>query len=46
VFDILERVEKGNDEAALEYHFADLIEGTGDETNMLSQGKVEMAKLP
>ncbi|KAF2466798.1 Mog1p/PsbP-like protein [Lindgomyces ingoldianus] len=46
VFDILERVEKPDDEAALQYHFADLIEGTGDETNVLGQGKATMLKMP
>ncbi|KAF2121934.1 hypothetical protein BDV96DRAFT_134193 [Lophiotrema nucula] len=46
VFDILERVEKGSDEEALQYHFQDLIEGTDDSTNVLEQGGARMAKIP
>ncbi|ORY15830.1 hypothetical protein BCR34DRAFT_558141 [Clohesyomyces aquaticus] len=46
VFDILERIEKQSDEEALQYHFADLIDGTGDSTDMLNQGKTVMSKMP
>ncbi|KAF2175550.1 Mog1p/PsbP-like protein [Zopfia rhizophila CBS 207.26] len=46
VFDILERVEKPTNEEALQYHFADLIDGTGDETNVLNQGSAKMEKIP
>ncbi|KAF2000402.1 Mog1p/PsbP-like protein [Amniculicola lignicola CBS 123094] len=46
VFDILEYVEKANDEEALQYHFADLIAGTGDSTNLLNQGTAEFKKVP
>ncbi|KAF2259981.1 Mog1p/PsbP-like protein [Lojkania enalia] len=46
VFDILERVEKSSDEEALQYHFQDLIDGTGDATNVLGQGTSVMAKVP
>ncbi|PVI07724.1 Mog1p/PsbP-like protein [Periconia macrospinosa] len=38
IFEILEYVDKP-DEEALQYHFADLVDGTGDATNLLNQGK-------
>jgi hypothetical protein len=46
ISEILEYVDKPSDMEALQYHFADLVEGTGDSTNILSQGNAEMAKLP
>lgn len=46
MFEILERVEKPTDEEALQYHFHDLIEGTGDSTNILDQGMATMPKTP
>ncbi|KAF2870969.1 hypothetical protein BDV95DRAFT_494373 [Massariosphaeria phaeospora] len=46
VFEILERVDKPSDEEALQYHFADLVDDTGDSTNVLCQGKSGMPKIP
>lgn len=46
VVEILEYVHKPTDEAALQYHFADLVDGTGDATNILGQAPATMAKLP
>jgi hypothetical protein len=43
VTEILEYVEKSNDEEALQYHFADLVDGTGDSTTLLNQEKVAFA---
>tara|TARA_R110002003_G_scaffold1183_3_gene22555 strand:+ start:7268 stop:7498 length:231 start_codon:yes stop_codon:yes gene_type:complete len=37
VIEILEYVNNGSDEEALQYHFADLVEGTGDSTTVLKQ---------
>jgi hypothetical protein len=37
VIEILEYVNKSSDEEALQYHFADLVEGTGDSTTVLKQ---------
>ncbi len=44
VVEILEYQEKGSDEHALQYHFADLIDEE-DSTNILEQGRAAMAKL-
>ncbi|KAF3004865.1 hypothetical protein E8E13_005669 [Curvularia kusanoi] len=44
VVEILEYQEKGSDEEALQYHFADLIDEE-DSTNILAQGRAAMAKL-
>ncbi|KAF2827721.1 Mog1p/PsbP-like protein [Ophiobolus disseminans] len=41
VIEILEYVDKPSDEAALQYHFADLVDGTGDSTTILKQERVE-----
>ncbi|KAF2011711.1 Mog1p/PsbP-like protein [Aaosphaeria arxii CBS 175.79] len=46
VVDILEYVNKTSDEEALQYHFHDLIDGTGDSTNMLEQASASMPKTP
>ncbi|KAF1946609.1 Mog1p/PsbP-like protein [Clathrospora elynae] len=46
VVEILEYVHKSNDEEALQYHFGDLVEGTGDATTIIDQGKAEMKSLP
>ncbi|XP_014551271.1 hypothetical protein COCVIDRAFT_113349 [Bipolaris victoriae FI3] len=46
VLEILEYVDKPSDEEALQYHFADLIDGTGDATTMVAQAKSEMKNLP
>jgi hypothetical protein len=46
VVEILEYVDKPSDEEALQYHFADLVDGTGDSTNMLDQGTAVMSKVP
>lgn len=46
VFEILERVDKPTDEEALQYHFQDLVDGTGDATNMLDQANAAMPKTP
>lgn len=44
VVEILEYQEKGSDEEALQYHFADLIDEE-DSTNILEQGRAVMEKL-
>lgn len=44
VVEILEYQEKGSNEEALQYHFADLIDEE-DSTNILEQGRAVMAKL-
>lgn len=46
IFEILEYVHKPTDLEALQYHFADLVDGTGDSTNVLAQGSAAMAKIP
>ncbi|KAL1602798.1 hypothetical protein SLS60_006219 [Paraconiothyrium brasiliense] len=46
IFEILEYVEKSTDAEALQYHFADLVDGSGDETNMLEQSHASMARMP
>jgi hypothetical protein len=46
VIEILEYVSKPSDEEALQYHFADLVDGTGDSTNIIAQERVEMLSLP
>ncbi|KAF1920365.1 hypothetical protein BDU57DRAFT_12326 [Ampelomyces quisqualis] len=45
VVEILEYVQKPTDEEALQYHFADLVEGTGDSTTILTQEKVTFNHL-
>jgi hypothetical protein len=44
VIEILEYVDKPSDEEALQYHFADLVDDTGDSTNILQQEKVVFGK--
>ncbi|XPS91459.1 hypothetical protein M3J09_000877 [Ascochyta lentis] len=44
VVEILEYQEKGSDEEALQYHFADLIDEE-DSTNILEQGRAVMTKM-
>jgi len=44
VFEILQRVEKP-DEEALQYHFSDLVEGTGDTSNVLERGTGVLGKM-
>lgn len=46
IFEILEYVDKPTDGEALQYHFADLVDGTGDSTNLLSQGSAQVKNLP
>jgi hypothetical protein len=46
VFEILEYVDKKTDDEALQYHFQDLVDGTGDSTNVLEQSSAEMPKTP
>ncbi|KAF2641537.1 Mog1p/PsbP-like protein [Massarina eburnea CBS 473.64] len=46
IIEILEYVDKPTDEEALQYHFADLVDGTGDATNLLGQGRATMVKVP
>ncbi|CAN9091601.1 unnamed protein product [Alternaria sp. RS040] len=46
VVEILEYVEKSNDEEALQYHFGDLVEDTGDQTTIISQDRAAMKSLP
>jgi hypothetical protein len=43
VLEILEYVSKPSDTEALAYHFDDLVDGTGDSTNILSQSSVTFA---
>lgn len=45
IFEILEYVDKPDGEA-LQYHFADLVDGTGDSTNLLNQGEGAIKSLP
>ncbi|KAF1973547.1 Mog1p/PsbP-like protein [Bimuria novae-zelandiae CBS 107.79] len=45
IFEILEYVDNLTDAEALQYHFADLVDGTGDSTNMLEQSHATMAKV-
>ncbi|KAH9879827.1 hypothetical protein J1614_001851 [Plenodomus biglobosus] len=45
VVEILEYVDKGSDEAALQYHFGDLVAGTGDATRVVEQGGARMRGL-
>jgi hypothetical protein len=44
VVEILEYQEKGSDEEALQYHFADLIDEE-DSTTILKQDRAVMSKL-
>ncbi|EAT80644.1 hypothetical protein HBI56_203880 [Parastagonospora nodorum] len=44
VIEILEYVDKPSDEEALQYHFSDLVDDTGDSTNILQQEKVTFGK--
>ncbi|KAF2851261.1 Mog1p/PsbP-like protein [Plenodomus tracheiphilus IPT5] len=46
VVEILEYVDKGSDEAALQYHFGDLVEDTGDATTILEQCEAKMKGVP
>jgi hypothetical protein len=46
VVEILEYVDKNSDEEALQYHFGDLVEGTGDQSTIISQGGAVMKSLP
>ncbi|KAF2130006.1 Mog1p/PsbP-like protein [Dothidotthia symphoricarpi CBS 119687] len=46
VVEILEYVRKPSDGEALQHHFADLVDGTGDHTNILVQSDEAMAKVP
>ncbi|USP73097.1 hypothetical protein yc1106_00371 [Curvularia clavata] len=46
VLEILEYVDKPSDEEALQYHFADLVDGTGDTTTIVAQGSAVMKSLP
>jgi hypothetical protein len=46
VVEILEYIDKPSDDEALQYHFADLVEGTGDTTNLIAQGRAVMAAMP
>lgn len=44
--EILEYVNKPTDEEALQYHFADLVDGTGDATTLVNQGRAQIKSLP
>jgi hypothetical protein len=46
VIEILQYVSKPSDEEALQYHFSDVIEGTGDSTTLLAQEPASMKNLP
>ncbi|KAJ4290957.1 hypothetical protein N0V90_010153 [Kalmusia sp. IMI 367209] len=46
IFEILQYVQKPTDAEALQYHFADLVDDTGDQTNMLEQETTSMKKTP
>jgi hypothetical protein len=46
VIEILQYVEKASDEEALQYHFADLVDDTGDSTNILEHETAVMGKMP
>ncbi|PSN62826.1 Mog1p/PsbP-like protein [Corynespora cassiicola Philippines] len=45
VVEILERVERASDEEALQHHFADLTDGTGDRTSVLGIEGVGVARV-
>ena len=45
VVEILEYVDKPSDAEALQYHFSDLVDGTGDSTNLLRQESAVMKKV-
>ncbi|KAF2743702.1 Mog1p/PsbP-like protein [Sporormia fimetaria CBS 119925] len=45
VFEILEHVDKPSDADALQYHFQDLVDGTNDSTNVLSQETAKLGKM-
>jgi len=44
VVEILEYVDKPSDEEALQYHFQDLVDGTGDSTTILKQEDVKFGE--
>ncbi|KAF1844030.1 Mog1p/PsbP-like protein [Cucurbitaria berberidis CBS 394.84] len=46
VVEILEYVHKSSDDEALQYHFADLVDGTGDATTIVEQGRAQLKSLP
>lgn len=46
VVEILEYVEQGSDEAALQFHFGEVVEGTGDATTVLEQRVEGMRGMP
>ncbi|EDU45890.1 Mog1 domain containing protein [Pyrenophora tritici-repentis] len=46
VVEILEYVDKSSDEEALQYHFADLVDGTDDATTVVEQVGASMKSLP
>ncbi|OAL46271.1 Mog1p/PsbP-like protein [Pyrenochaeta sp. DS3sAY3a] len=46
VVEILEYVNKPSDEEALQYHFADLVDGTGDATTLVNQGRAQIKNNP
>lgn len=45
MLEILEYVDKPSDDEALQYHFADLVDGTGDATTIVAQGTAAMKSL-
>ncbi|KAF2031861.1 Mog1p/PsbP-like protein [Setomelanomma holmii] len=45
VIEILEYVHKNSNDEALQYHFADLVDGMGDSTTILKQDKVVFKEL-
>ncbi|KXS95888.1 hypothetical protein AC579_10579 [Pseudocercospora musae] len=46
VFDILERVEKGNDVEALKYHLSDIVDGDAGQTTLHNTGSAYLSKMP
>lgn len=46
VFDILERVEKGNDLEALKFHLADIVEEDRGEVRVWGSQEVKLGKMP
>jgi hypothetical protein len=45
-FDILEHVPEPSNEDALTYHFEDLTDDTGDETETVKKGSARLEKMP
>lgn len=45
IFDILERVEKGNDEEALKFHLSDIVDEDASQTRIFNVQESKLAKM-